>query len=153
MIVYRVCSSKYSDNISGESSRKQRSNRWNSYGTPMLYTSDSPALCAVEMYQYIPPSFVPLDYSLLKIEIPDADPLLVDGSFFTDPNWIYNTKTTQSIGDYFINENKYLIMKVPCAMITDHCFNYLINPMHEDFKEVKILETLSFPVDGKLFNR
>ena len=151
MIVFRVCGSKYSDNISGESSRKQRGNRWNSFGTPMLYTSDTPALCAVEMHQYIPPSFVPLEYSILKIEIPDVEPLLVDDAFFKDPTWINDIKTTQSIGDYFINENEYLVMKVPSAMIT-YCSNYLINPMHKDFKEVKIIDTLSFPIEGKLFD-
>ena len=152
MIVYRVCGSKYSNNISGESSKKQKNNRWNSFGTPMLYTSDSPALCAVEIHQYLPPSFVPKQYSLLQIEIPDEDILLVDASFFESEKWIDEISITQTLGDFFIQENKFLVMKVPSAMISA-CFNYLINPNHKDFSKVKIIESLAFPIEGKLFKQ
>ncbi|WP_430410119.1 RES family NAD+ phosphorylase [Kordia sp.] len=152
MIVYRVCSSKYATNISGESSRKQKNNRWNSFGTPMLYTSDSPALCAVEIHQYLPPSFIPVDYSLLKIEIPDEDHLLIDEAFFEDKVWIDQLAITQRFGDFFIEKKEHLIMKVPSAMISS-CFNYLINPMHKDFNEVTIVNSMTFPMEGKLFRK
>lgn len=152
MIVYRVCSAKYSTNISGEGSRKQKNNRWNSFGTSMLYTSDSPALCAVELHQYLPPSFIPENYSLLRIEIPDEDYLVVDESFFDSEKWIEEVTITQTLGDFFIQEEEYLILKVPSAMISS-CFNYLINPNHKDFNKVKIVDSLAFPIQGKLFKK
>lgn len=152
MIVYRVCGAKYASNISGESSRKQRNNRWNSFGTPMLYTSNSPALCAVEIHQYLPPSFIPKNYSLLKIEIPDDNHLLIDAAFFDNEHWIDEVTITQSLGDFFIQQNEYLVMKVPSAMISS-CFNYLINPNHKDFSKVTIIDTLEFPIRGKLFKK
>lgn len=152
MIVYRICNSKYAKDISGESSRKQESNRWNSKGTPMLYTSESPALCAVEIHQYIPPSFIPLNYSLIEIEIPDTEPLLVDEAFFKEKKWIDDLKTTQAIGDYFVDKNEFLILKVPSAMVS-YCWNYLMNPNHKDFNQVKILKTNPFPLTGKLFTK
>ncbi|WP_046755032.1 RES family NAD+ phosphorylase [Kordia jejudonensis] len=152
MIVYRVCGSKYANDISGESSKRQRSNRWNSFGTPMLYTSDSPALCAVEIHQYLPPSFIPKNYSLLQIEVPDVEHLLVEDTFFKDEQWIDQLLVTQKFGDFFIEKNEHLVMKVPSAMISS-CFNYLINPMHKDFNKVIITNTKTFPMEGKLFKK
>jgi RES domain-containing protein len=152
MIVYRVCGAKYSTIISGEGARKQKNNRWNSFGTPMVYTSESPALCAVEMHQYLPPSFPPMGYTLLEIEIPDTEPLVIGNSFFENVSWIGNLRNSQSLGDYFIRENQYLVMKVPSAMISS-CYNYLINPNHQDFNQVKIINTMTFPIAGKLFDK
>ncbi len=152
MIVFRVCNPKYANNISGENARKQTTNRWNSFGTPMLYTSDSPALCAVEIHQYVPPTFTPLQYALLAIEIPTCKPLLIDEEFFEEANCIMDLATTQAMGDYFINENEFLVLKVPSAMITA-CWNFLINPNHKDFKKVTIKNVLAFPLGGKLFKK
>lgn len=152
MIVYRVCGSKYSKIISGEGSRKQKNNRWNSFGTSMIYTSDTPSLCAVEMSQHLPPSFPPLGYSLLEIELPDDEPLLIDNSFFENDDWTNEIATSQALGDFFINENEYLFMKVPSAMITS-CYNYLINPNHKNFDKVRIIRSIDFPLKGKLFKK
>lgn len=152
MIVYRLCNTKYANDISGEGARRQTSNRWNSLGTPMLYTCESTALCAVELHQYIPPAFHPKNYVLLKIEIPKNDVLTIDKTFFINENWIDNKHITQSIGDQFVNENKFLVMKVPSAMVTA-CFNFLINPNHKDLKKVKIINTIEFPIKGKLFKK
>lgn len=152
MIVYRICNAKYASNISGESARRQTDNRWNSLGTPMLYTSDSPALCAVEIHQYIPPSFPPKNYVLLEIELPKCDILTLEDAFFKDENWIEHKTVTQSIGDRFVQQNEYLVMKVPSSMIRA-CYNFLVNPYHKNFSKVKIAHTHKFPIEGKLFKK
>lgn len=43
-------------------------------------------------------------------------------------------------------------MKVSSAMVTSY-FNYLTNPNHNDFENVKIIHTLNLPVKGKLFQK
>jgi len=152
VIVYRVCNIKYATDISGESARRQTNNRWNSLGTPMLYTADSPALCSVEIHQYIPPSFPPKNYALLAIELPKSKVLMVEKEFFANEDWIAEIAATQAIGDQFVKAAKHLVMKVPSAMITA-CFNFLINPSHKDFKKVNIVDTIEFPIKGKLFQK
>jgi len=152
VIVYRVCSTKYANNISGESAAKQTNNRWNSLGTPMQYTCESSALCAVEIHQYVPPSFPPKNYSMLEIEIPNCKVLTINEDFFANENWIKDNAITQAIGDYFIKENVFLVLKVPSAMITS-CWNFLINPNHKDFHKVEIVNSISFPLEGKLFKK
>lgn len=138
------------NDISGEGARKQATNRWNSFGTPLLYTSESPALCGLELSKIIHPGFSPKNYKLLEIEIPDFVPLEIDDNFFRK-DWQNDITTTQMLGDYFIDENKFLILKVPSIWIYN-CFNYLINPNHSDFKSVRIINNSPFEFKGKLFD-
>ncbi|WP_354485614.1 RES family NAD+ phosphorylase [Mucilaginibacter rubeus] len=42
------------------------------------------------------------------------------------------------MGDGFVKANKYLALQVPSATVTGD-FNYLFNPLHSDFKAVKII--------------
>lgn len=150
MIVYRLSSRKYAHILSGEGAKRQTSNRWNSFGTPMLYTAESTALAALELHQYLPPVMINLNLVLLEIEVPEVAPLIVEADFF-DSEWTRRKRVSQALGDHFVNENKYLVMKVPSAWVYA-CFNYLINPLHPRFNQVKIKKTLDFSPQGHLFN-
>ena len=152
MIVFRTCGFSHSDDISGESAKNQHENRWNSFGVPMLYTSESAALCALEIHEHLPPNCIPDNYRLLEIEIPDDELLYVDDDFFEDQDWVDDIATTQAIGNYFIKNTEFLIMKVPSAWVFS-CWNYLINPNHKDFNKVKIIKNTLFPIEGKLFSK
>ncbi|MGB0949941.1 MAG: RES family NAD+ phosphorylase, partial [Marinirhabdus sp.] len=142
---------KYNNDISGNGARKQYSNRWNSYGTPMLYTAESAALCAVELNKAYSPYSKLLNYYLLEIETPNQKPLLIDAAFYEE-DWINNIQTSKLLGDFFVNENEFLTLKVASVWI-QNCYNYLINPNHKDFNKVKIIAKYSFPFTGKLFNK
>ena len=151
MYVYRLSGERYKNDLSGFGAAKQHGNRWNSYGTQMLYTSESPALCAVELHKVYPPNIFIKNFYLLEIQIPNTEPLLVSDEFFDKEGlWQRNINLTQQIGDFFIEDNQDLILKVPSVWI-HNCFNYLINPHHKDFKKVKIIKTYPFPFSGKLF--
>lgn len=82
MIVYRLCKKAYVADLSGSGAMKMSGNRWNSLGIPMLYTAESAALCAVELYSYVPPSSPPLDYWLQIIVLPDVEIAEVDPGFY-----------------------------------------------------------------------
>ena len=60
--------------------------------------------------------------------------------------------STKLIGDKFIQENKYLVMKVPSAVIQDE-YNYLINPNHRNYTKVKLLKVEQFKFDKRLFTK
>ena len=58
---------------------------------------------------------------------------------------------SQKIGDEFVEENKHTVLKVPSVVVKGD-FNYILNPKHERFKEIKITSTYSFPFDFRLFH-
>jgi RES domain-containing protein len=150
MIVFRLSKSKYSLDLSGKGA-EHSGGRWNSKGVAMVYTSESRALCTTEIAVHTPLGNIPTDYQIISIEIPDE---LIDGvelnSLPSNWNSIPHSHLTQNIGDRFVIDNVYLVLKVPSAVVQgDH--NYLINPNHKDFDKVKILEVEGFNFDNRLF--
>jgi RES domain-containing protein len=153
MIVYRLSKQAYINDLSGYGAEKT-GGRWNSKGVPMLYTAASRALAVVEIAVHVPFGIIPIDYYLATIEIPDKTSIPRVEITDLPANWNTNPflKTTQLIGDNFIKSNKHLVVQVPSATVSgDH--NYLINPRHPDFKNVRIRSIDAFEFDSRLFKK
>ena len=106
MIVYRLSKKKYSADLSGRGAEKA-GGRWNSKGLPMVYTSESRALCTTEIAVHSPLGNIPTDYYLTTIEIPAASILEIkQADLPKDWKAIPHSNSTQLIGDKFLSENK-----------------------------------------------
>lgn len=150
MIVYRISNSAYSNDISGTGS-KNLGARWNSRGIPVLYTAQHISLSVLEML--VNTNFkdyaIPLD--LMYIKFPDQQPLTVIELNHLKKNWKDDVDYTRFIGDEFFKQKELLILKVPSAVIQEE-YNYLANPLHADFKKIRIIKTKSFWPDERLFS-
>ncbi len=151
MIVFRLCKSKYANDLSGKGAEKS-GGRWNGKGFRMLYTSGSRALCLTEIAVHIPLGIIPLDFVLVSIEIPDSAEIIEIKETELPENWrnFTNTKATNEIGNTFLSNSEYLILKVPSAVVQDE-FNYLINHEHELFDQIKTYKIEPFYFDERLF--
>ncbi len=151
MIFFRLSKTDYCADLSGKGA-EINGGRWNSKGRALLYTCGSRALCTTEIAVHTPLGIVPLDYCLCSINIPDnssvrqinAEELPNDWKSFPHP------ASTQVLGDEFIKAMEYLILKVPSAVVSGD-FNFLINPIHPEFKGLRILQTEPFAFDERLF--
>ncbi|SIQ96251.1 RES family NAD+ phosphorylase [Pontibacter lucknowensis] len=151
MIVYRLSRKLYCNDLSGKGA-ELAGGRWNSKGTAVLYTSESIALCTVEIAVHMPLGIVPKDYHLITIELPDSGPLGEVHEKDLAASWksFPHSNATQKIGDRYVAEGASLILKVPSATVQG-TFNYLVNPRHPDFQKVRILKTEPFVFDKRLF--
>lgn len=149
MIVYRLASEMYKDDLSGNGA-KLFGGRWNSVGLPVLYTTENISLAVLEILVRADMQTIPLTYHLIKIDIPDAIQSLsiITGKLKTA--WKDDLGYTQWMGDEFIKSNKLLLLKVPSAIV-DEENNYILNPGHGDFKKVKISAVKKFQFDKRLF--
>lgn len=153
MIVYRLIKEKYKNDLHGRGAEKAGA-RWNSKGHAMLYTSESRSLCTAEIAVHTPLGNIPLKYFLITIEVPDRIDFLELKIIDLPPDWkaLPHSNSTQLIGDKFLEERKYLLMKVPSVVVQGD-FNYLINPVHKFFQKIKILKTEPFEFDERLFKK
>jgi RES domain-containing protein len=150
MIVYRLSKQKFARDLSGRGAETS-GGRWNSRGVPMLYTSESRALCVAEIAVHTPLGIVPEDYVLVSIEIPEVEMAEVAvGSLPPDWKVFPHARSTQTIGDRFILDGEHLVLKVPSAVVQGD-YNYLVNPLHPDFPRVKVIKTEAFSFDTRLF--
>ncbi len=153
MIVFRLSKSKFASDLSGKGAEKS-GGRWNSKGTAMVYTSASRALCTTEIAVHTPLGNLPLDYKLISIEIPDEIAIQEFAQKDLPNNWksIPHSHSTQLLGDKFIADSLYMVLKVPSAVVQDE-FNFLINPNHAESHKIIIKAIEPFNFDERLFFR
>lgn len=149
MIVYRISNAAYSDDISGTGA-KLMGGRWNSKGIPVLYTSQHISLAVLEML--VNTNFKDYDIALdlMYITVPDQLSVSAIKLSTLKKDWNSDFDYTRYIGDEFFNQKETLVLKVPSAVIQEE-YNYLVNPLHADFKKIKITNTKSFWPDERLF--
>ena len=151
MIIFRLCKSIYSGDFSGKGAEKF-GGRWNSKGTSIIYTCESRALCTTEIAVHTPLGNIPIDYEIITMEVPDSMKITELDKKDLPSDWklFPHPYSTQIIGDRFISDNKYLIFRVPSAVVQGE-FNFLINPGHKDIKFLKIVSIEPFGFDQRLF--
>ncbi len=151
MIIYRLSKSIFANDLSGQGAERV-GGRWNFKGTPMIYCSESRALCTAEIAVHIPLGILPRDYCLISIEIPDSIKIKELDLLDLPEDWmkIPPSISTQKLGTEFIEENSSLIIRVPSVVVRGE-YNYLINPRHNAISKIKIKKIEPFSFDERLF--
>lgn len=149
MILYRIANCNYITNLDGMGARLYGA-RWNSKGNAVVYLASSRALAVLEVLVHLQPLFTPSNFCLAEIEVPDSSILTFDIKSLPD-NWqdASSPSELKALGNQFIKETKYLLMKVPSSVVPEE-YNYLLNPRHTDISKVKILSTYPFSFDDRL---
>ncbi len=152
MIVYRVTSARHACELTGEGSRLY-GGRWNPPGIPMTYTSSSVALASIECFVNTPSAIVSKsNFRRVDIWIPDDAVSEVIQTTDLPPDWA-NTPAPASlseIGRKWAGSASSLILMVPSAALGGHENNVLINPLHPQIIEIKVVSLLPFSFDHRL---
>ena len=151
MEVYRIAQEPYADDLSGNGSRLF-GGRWNSEGRYALYTSASRSLALLETLAHVQAKlFRNKRYMLVTLAIPDrpSTKILRERELPIDWNALDIFQVTQKIGDYFLEEQKNLILQVPSVLMPEE-YNYVINPLHPSMKQVKITHQRQIEFNDRL---
>lgn len=151
MEIYRLSREKFAGTLSGVGAAL-KGGRWNSSGVEMIYTAANRSLAMAEVVVHFTLATIPDDYVMVAIFVPDE--LKIYSLSVTDlpPDWNAwpHSVSTQAIGDRFVMDNTYPILRVPSA-VTQGDYNFLINPLHPDFKSIHIIDFQKFPFDSRIF--
>jgi len=95
---------------------------------------------------------LPRDFLMVTIEIPDDIRLLQLETADLPSNWnaFPHFRSTQAIGDKFVQDGAYCVLRLPSA-VTQGDYNVLINPYHADFHRIRIAGAEPFPFDMRIF--
>jgi RES domain-containing protein len=150
MIVYRISNTQYSDDISG-SGAKRNGSRWNSAGVPLLYMAEHISLALLEMLVNTQFKDYDIALDLIYIQLPGQESIPEIKPAKLKENWREDFGLTKYLGDEFVKQKNSLLLKVPSAVVEEE-YNYLANPLHPDFKKIKIIKTKSFWPDKRIFS-
>jgi RES domain-containing protein len=117
----------------------------------MVYTAEHLSLAMVDYLAHLDPDRPPTDFVLAKADVPDdvnrvlltADDLPPDWRRYPEPQILAD------LGSDFVKQEKAAIMIVPSALATVEN-NWLLNPVHQDFRRIRILDTESFQYGPRL---
>jgi len=149
ILVYRIVKTTWvSSAFDGEGARRY-GGRWNSVGTPMVYTSESRSLAALEILVHL--EGPARGYSLAACEIPDD--VVIESVAATElpADWMISPAPAAlaALGDAWIRRGTSAILKVPSAVV-DREYNYLLNPRHPSFERMSIHTAVPFNYDERL---
>lgn len=133
----------------GEGARRY-GGRWNSPGTPVVYVSDTRALCLLEVLAGLGAVKPVQSYVLIPVTFDDSLVLPVQSQDLPS-EWRQSppAPSTQRIGDDWADHLRSAILRVPSAIVPEE-FNYLLNPVHPDFGRVQIDDPQDFAIDSRL---
>ncbi|MEO9004572.1 MAG: RES family NAD+ phosphorylase [Ginsengibacter sp.] len=147
MITYRLTTGKFAKDISGTGA-KINGGRWNPVGLGGLYTAQYISLAILEILVRATRATSPVSYTLTSFEIPDNSIYQIQYGKLKK-RWKYDLKYTQGIGEDFLIDNQSLCLQVPSAIVHQEN-NFLLNPLHPDFKKIKIIASELLEIDKRL---
>lgn len=149
MMLYRFTHRKYAQDLSGNGA-KQFGGRWNLPGTPVIYTSGQRSLALLEILVNAGKLEDLQSLHLMEIHIPDQTGIQEILLPKLKKDWHQDPAYTQWLGTELLRSAQSLICSCPSSVIPQEK-NYLINPVHPDYKKIRLLRTADFYFDPRLF--
>ncbi|MEE9372291.1 MAG: RES family NAD+ phosphorylase [Saprospiraceae bacterium] len=150
MNVFRISRSKYIEDLSGYGA-KIYGGRWNRPGVPVLYTSQARSLAMLELIvHFTSKEAFRRQYKFACLWIDPKFIVDVEEDIHSVDLRLPNNEHLWKITDKFFIDKKELCIKVPSVLIPNE-FNYLINPIHPYFQNVKLQGLENAIVDKRYF--
>jgi RES domain-containing protein len=123
--------------------------RWNRIGTEVIYAAQTASLAALEVLVHY--SVLPKDHVLTEIRIPDALEILQWEEDVLPAGWksAVPVSDMQDLGEMWVREGRAAVLSVPSSIIPKER-NFIINPAHPDFRQIRFLPPLFFQFDPRL---
>jgi RES domain-containing protein len=147
--VWRITRQPYA-RLDGEGARLN-GGRWNREGVPVVYTSATLSLAALEYLVHVDVEDVPADLCAMRVELPaDAAIEVVDPERLPE-GWRSVEEHPECVwrGEEWARRGESLALQVPSAVIPTES-NYLLNPRHPDMARVRLVNLETFAFDRRL---
>lgn len=136
LTVWRLVTARFAKSaFSGEGARLY-GGRWNRKGVPLVYTSESQSLAMLEMLVQDEP--LRARYVMIGAQIPKG--VTIDRIKAEDlsSDWrdVAAREKLRAIGTKWAAQRSAAVLAVPSAVVPSET-NYLLNPLHPDFRRIK----------------
>lgn len=147
--VWRICTKQHVRNAFSGEGAASNGGRWNSPGTPVVYTAGTQSLAALEILVHTadPNDLIDLGYVAIPVELDEemgADVPKLPRNWKTYPAPL----ATMRLGDAWIHAKTSVALRVPSVVIPSES-NYLLNPTHPDFGKLRIGRPHAFLFDSR----
>jgi RES domain-containing protein len=135
--------------FSGEGARLY-GGRWNPKRVPVVYTAQTQALAVLEMM--VQDEALAARYVMIPAQVPDDIAIDRIDARSLPAGWrsIRHIETLREIGAEWARSRRSAVLAVPSAVIPAET-NFLLNPLHPEFRRIRIGKRATFRLDPRLF--
>lgn len=147
--VWRITTRRLADQaFSGEGARLY-GGRWNRVGQPVIYTAESRSLALLEMLVQDQP--LRANYVLIPAHLPENVSRETLDTTHLPKDWRTHAgrEALQTLGGEWLRQSRSCVLVVPSAVMPAE-LNFLINPLHPDFKHSALGEPETLDADMRL---
>jgi RES domain-containing protein len=148
--VWRICTKGQARKAFSGEGAAAYGGRWNSPGTPVVYTAGSRSLAALEILVNTmdPKDLVDLWYVAIPAAVNEE---MIAGPPRLPRNWksYPAPMDTMRLGDAWAAAQGSVVLRVPSVVIPAE-WNYLLNPSHPDFPQIVTGKAEAFRFDSRL---
>jgi RES domain-containing protein len=146
---WRIVKEKHAATAFSGKGAADNGGRWNSRGVPVVYTSSTKSLAALENLVHLNPP-VPFKYVAIRIKFGDALVEIIPAEALP-PDWQTEPPppSTKAIGDACARAARSAVLALPSVIIPGE-LNYLLNPAHPYFKKISLGKPEPFALDPRL---
>jgi RES domain-containing protein len=148
--VWRIASAAHAA-CDGEGARRHGS-RWTPRGVPVVFTSATLSLAALERFVHTDSDLEPTDLLAIPLEINDdmaiesVEVKLLPADWRTLPP----PPALAAIGEQWLHASRTAVLSVPSVVIP-HERNFLLNPIHREFPQLSIGRSEPFSFDPRMW--
>ena len=150
LTAWRIIKARFAASAFDGEGARRFGGRWNSKGTPMVYTAGSQALAVLEMLVHLEASdllkyyrLIPVTFDEMMLEAVDRKTLPANWRRRPTPAGI------RAIGDAWAASAESVVLRVPSVIVPAES-NFLLNPIHPDYVKLKIGKPQPFRFDVRL---
>jgi len=147
MILWRISNHSTLDGAGGLSAP----GRWHSVGQRIVYCALNPATALLEVLVHakIDIEDVPVNFRYLEIDAPDTVAMEAMDTRALGESWRTDLTTTRRAGDQWLRSARTALLQVP-SVIVPATWNILMNPLHPESGQVRIIRDHSHSIDLRL---
>jgi RES domain-containing protein len=151
LTVFRLGKHVYREQLFSGQGGLYANGRWTPRGRPVVYTSASISLAVLEYtVNYRRRGWVPATV-LGRAMIPESVRVGTAPIDRLPANWFAASPPPQLqvLGGEWLERGETAVLKVPSAIVTEE-WNYLLNPLHADFRKIRITAPKPFDFDQRV---
>lgn len=92
---------------------------------------------------------IPVTFQYLEIDVPEFVSTITIAPSMLTTNWRAHPEKTRRLGDHWLRAEESALLVVP-SVIVPATWNVLINPLHPESKQVRVVRTHVHPADARL---
>lgn len=128
--------------------------RWNTPGTPVVYTSESQALAILELFVHLEPEDAPADLVVRAADLPD-DLAVEEVALAGLPRSWRDYPAPEVLarrGSEWVRRGRSAALRVPSVVVREEC-NVLLNPGHPEFARIRLGRPEAYSFDPRMWKK